>query len=307
MKTSLTQGIHIEDNAKYITIVGNVIDGVNHNAGDCSTCNDGIHIIDGDYISVIGNTVRGADDAGINLAVDGTSGPTNVTVVGNTVTASGGPGIKVGSNSSVVTEVVVDGNVTTANTGDGISLFGSGTTFRVSNNISRRNTGYGLNTPSGTPANYTVFGNFFDSNTAGATNALPATALLLGNVGGQYAHSRLNFGCSGTPTSSATLFLQTMSVACTATSENSARLIAPAAGTLRNLAVHTSGTVVTGTVFTVRKNQIDTALACTVAAAGSTCTNVADAITVVATDRISVKFVTGAGETFIDPKVAFEY
>lgn len=69
----------------------------------------------------------------------------------------------------------------------------------------------------------------------------------------------------------------------------------PAAGRVSGLYVQSSSaTAGDTTVITVRKNGSDTALTCTVAAAGTQAADATNSFTVVAGDAISVKVVSGA-------------
>lgn len=157
------EAIHIEDEAKHISIVGNIINGVGDDPD--SSYNAGIYVIDGDYISIIGNSVDRANDFGIQLEYSSGNQATNTVVSGNTVTRSGG-GIRVAGAGSA--DVIVSENVVTGNTGHGFSISGTPQNLKLINNISRKNGGYGLNVAlnfRGT--NWYIAGNSLFDNTLG--------------------------------------------------------------------------------------------------------------------------------------------
>jgi len=85
------------------------------------------------------------------------------------------------------------------------------------------------------------------------------------------------------------------------TSESDSHVVFPQAGKMRNLSVHTHANItVGGQVFTVRKNDVDTSLTCTISATGSSCsdTNGADTLSFAANDTIDLKSLsTQAGST----------
>lgn len=135
------EAIHIEDEAKHISIVGNVINGVANDPDN--GLNSGVYVIDSDYITITGNTVRNAKDYGIHLEINASAqSPTNTIISANTVTASGSGGIKV--NVEGPANTIVSDNLVTDNSGNGILIGGNGQNVQVTNNISRNNSGYGL-------------------------------------------------------------------------------------------------------------------------------------------------------------------
>lgn len=115
--------------------------------------------------------------------------------------------------------------------------------------------------------------------------------------------------CSGTATSTATLFLfeaGATTVACTDTTENLS-IPAATAGTIRNLRVKsgTAGFAAGSGVMTLRKNGVDTAVTCTVGT-GTTCSDTTHNFTVVAGDLISLKMVTVGTETIANVRATWE-
>jgi len=69
-------------------------------------------------------------------------------------------------------------------------------------------------------------------------------------------------------------------------------ILVPVAGTLSKLRVrHDTIATDVNTAFTVRKNGIDTALTCTIAAAGQAASDTTNSVAVAAGDRVSVKIV----------------
>ncbi|PYI52865.1 right-handed parallel beta-helix repeat-containing protein [Paenibacillus flagellatus] len=184
------EAIHIEDEAKHISIVGNVINGVG-NSPDVQL-NSGIYVIDGDYITISGNTIDRAHDYGIHLEYSTDTQATNTAVTGNTVTRSGG-GIKASGQGA--SDVVISDNVATSNTGHGVHLVGSLPNLKVTSNISRDNGGYGMYID-GSGSAWHIAGNSFHGNTAGDIGygagykaAMPLksrAAAMSGTVAGQY-------------------------------------------------------------------------------------------------------------------------
>ncbi|MFC0212028.1 right-handed parallel beta-helix repeat-containing protein [Paenibacillus chartarius] len=184
------EAIHIEDEAKHISIVGNIINGVENDPD--LVLNSGIYVIDGDYITVSGNSIRGANDYGIHLEYAQGTQATNTTITGNTVTASGG-GIKVSGDGKA--DIIVSDNIATANQGHGLHVVGSPHSLKVTDNISRDNTGYGLFVD-GQSKGWYISGNSLFDNGSGdiglnATVTLPIplrdqSRLLSGTVASSY-------------------------------------------------------------------------------------------------------------------------
>lgn len=136
------EAIHIEDEAKHISIVGNVINGV-ANSPDLNL-NSGIYVIDGDYMTISGNSIRNADDFGIHLEYATGNQATRTVVTGNTITGSKkGGGIRIAGHTGYA-DIVVTDNIAVSNQGDGIRIGGVVNNLKIANNISRENTGYGL-------------------------------------------------------------------------------------------------------------------------------------------------------------------
>jgi len=135
------EAIHIEDEAKHITIVGNVINGVE--AEPDFNLNSGVYVIDGDYITVSGNAIRGAADYGVHFEYAPDREATNAVVTGNTITGGGQGGIRIAGYTGN-SNIVVSQNVVTGNAGNGIQLAGDLRNVKVTDNVVKDNTGYGL-------------------------------------------------------------------------------------------------------------------------------------------------------------------
>lgn len=198
-KNARYEAIHIEDEAKHISIVGNIINGVEDDPA--TTLNSGIYVIDGDYISIVGNSIDKANDYGIHMEYATGTQATNTTVTGNTVTRSGG-GIKLAGTGA--SDIIISDNVAAANVGHGFSISASPQNVKITNNISRKNGGYGINFGGSNPSWY-ISGNSFYDNTSGDINlgASVTTPIPLRN----------NLAVvSGSVTSNYTSFLDTFSL-----------------------------------------------------------------------------------------------
>lgn len=117
--------------------------------------------------------------------------------------------------------------------------------------------------------------------------------------------------CTGTATSSATLFVVLSAPgACTNTTETIAAgafILAQHAGALANLRVlATAGSNAMSGIVTLRINGVDTTVTCTVGT-GTTCTDLTHTPAVAAGDKISIKVVTAGSETLANVLLAFEY
>jgi hypothetical protein len=115
--------------------------------------------------------------------------------------------------------------------------------------------------------------------------------------------------CSGTATSTATLFPFNGGgsiIACTDTTELLSIPVATA-GTIRNLRVKagTAGFAAGSGVMTLRKNAVDTTITCTIGT-GTTCNDTTHNFTVVAGDLISLKMVTVGTETLANVRATWE-
>lgn len=162
IKNARYEAIHIEDEAKHISIVGNIINGVENDPA--INLNSGIYVIDGDYITIADNSISNANDYGIHLEFATGRTATNTIISGNTVTKSGTGGIKV--NAEGLVDIIVTDNVVTDNTGHGITVGGGTRNVKITNNISRGNTGYGLYL-NGTGLGWHIEGNSLHGNTTG--------------------------------------------------------------------------------------------------------------------------------------------
>lgn len=164
------QGIHIEDECKHISIVGNIIDGTLNEPA--LTTNGGIYLIDGDFITVQGNSVYNCNDTGIHFDYDATNNATNSIISGNTVYQSN-IGIKFSGNGNV--DSIIKDNVVNGCTTNGIEITGGGIGLAVRGNISRNNGGYGLR------INNSKVGNWYSENS------------LYGNTSGDILFENLTF------------------------------------------------------------------------------------------------------------------
>lgn len=120
---------------------------------------------------------------------------------------------------------------------------------------------------------------------------------------------RQNAFCSGTATSSVTLFITLWaSGACTNTTEGvSQQLLMTTGGTIQNLRVvaGTAGFAAGSGVVTIRDNAANTTLTCTVGT-GTSCNDLTHRVIVAAGHTITVQMVTVATETLANVQVAFE-
>lgn len=157
------EAIHIEDEAKHISIVGNIINGVQN--VPAVNLNSGIYVIDGDYITISGNTVDHAQDYGIHLEYAQDSQATRTVITGNTVTRSKEGGIRVAGYAGD-SEIIVSSNVVASNLGDGIRIGGDIRQLKLTDNIVKGNTGYGLFLEK-SGLDWFISGNTLYGNTAG--------------------------------------------------------------------------------------------------------------------------------------------
>jgi|GEM_PF-6894095 len=135
------EAIHIEDEAKHISIVGNIINGVQN--VPAVGLNSGVYIIDGDYITISDNSIFNAQDYGIHLEYAANNQATNVVINGNTISKSKKGGIRVAGYDGDA-DIIVSGNIVKDNQGNGIHVGGDVRHLKITDNIVRNNTGYGL-------------------------------------------------------------------------------------------------------------------------------------------------------------------
>lgn len=135
------EAIHIEDEAKHITIVGNVINGVQN--VPAVNLNSGVYIIDGDYITISDNSIFNAQDYGIHLEYAANNQATHVVITGNTISKSKEGGIRVAGYDGDA-DIIVSQNIVTDNEGNGIHVGGELRHLKITENIVRGNTGFGL-------------------------------------------------------------------------------------------------------------------------------------------------------------------
>lgn len=118
----------------------------------------------------------------------------------------------------------------------------------------------------------------------------------LGSQGSAAVTAATGF-CTGTVSSGATIYLN--GAACTGTTALYSYVVTTN-GELANLRVLSSAAVVGGTskdVMTVYKNGAATALTCTIAASGTTCSDSTNGVAVVAGDYIQFQFVGATSDT----------
>lgn len=104
--------------------------------------------------------------------------------------------------------------------------------------------------------------------------------------------------CTGTVGSAQTEFLN--GAACSGATTATYSYLVATPGELANLRVISSAVAVGGTnkdVLTVFKNGVATALTCTIAAAGTTCSDTTNGVAVAAGDYIQFQFVTATSDT----------
>jgi fibronectin-binding autotransporter adhesin len=154
------------------------------------------------------------------------------------------------------------------------------------------------------------------SGSGKATIVTPSTAgtptITTQTTSGTLAYTtqqNLIWGCTGTATSSQTLFLSNPgTVPCTQTAVTSPGQIGAVSGTLKNLAVNCSGgagkTAGSG-VFTVDVAGSDTALTCTVGT-GFACADNSHSVAYPSPQVISIKYTTQATETLAGCAVAVQ-
>jgi hypothetical protein len=109
----------------------------------------------------------------------------------------------------------------------------------------------------------------------------------------------LVWGCTGTATSSQTLFMSNPgTVACTQTTATGPGQIGAVSGTIKNLAVNCStiGHAAGSGVFTVQVANVDTALTCTIGA-GFACSDSSHSVSYSSPQMITIKYTTQASET----------
>jgi hypothetical protein len=112
------------------------------------------------------------------------------------------------------------------------------------------------------------------------------------------AGSVIRAHCTGTVGSAETEFLN--DAACSGATTATARHVISGPGTLANLRVYSSAVAVGGSakdVLTVLKNGSTTGITCTIAASGTTCSDLTRSANVVAGDVITFSFVTATSDT----------
>lgn len=165
------QGVHVEDQAYNVTIANNIIrriTGATLGAGPNNGLQDGIHILDGTHISVIGNTLDGCEDYGIRSGWDASNAlqPNSrgrlISIQGNSVRDCT-RGIVVGGNF-YDGDIMLSGNICEGNYSAGIRLDNTHGHIVVSENICNNQTEYGIDIVSGSRPNLTVRDNITRGN-----------------------------------------------------------------------------------------------------------------------------------------------
>lgn len=113
--------------------------------------------------------------------------------------------------------------------------------------------------------------------------------------------------CTGTVGSAQTEYLNT--AACSGATTLTATRVVTTPGTLWGLQVYSSAAVVGGSavdVATVYKNGTATAITCTIAASGTTCSDLTHSVATAVGDVIAVKFVTATSDTAANVSASIE-
>lgn len=140
-----------------------------------------------------------------------------------------------------------------------------------------------INTTSGYRFNCYSGGEWFQEGHGSATSSATAVASAF---------------CTGTTGSAETEFLN--GAACSGATTATFRYVVTSPGELANLRVFSSAVAVGGAgkdVLTVLKNAVATTITCTIAAAGTTCSDSTHSAAVVAGDVLTFQFVTATSDT----------
>jgi hypothetical protein len=143
------------------------------------------------------------------------------------------------------------------------------------------------------------------------SDAAPTCASITNAMLGAASYSQGTFfaTCSGTATSSATLFLfpigQISALTCTITAATSG-IPMPAAGTVKNLRFVAGTAGKAGDAVTILKNGSATGMPTCVYGAGTTCSDTSTSGSVAAGDLITVKIVTTTTDTTANVQVSFQ-
>jgi hypothetical protein len=161
-----SQALHIEDDAAHVTAVGNVISGGG----------DGIWIIGGTFLSILGNAVYNVGGTGIHLVQDSASSASYFLISQNTIKGATGHGIRVNVDYTAVG--IVEANIVADCGGDGLILVTTPTAtalgpLTVRGNHLVGNDGWGMTLEAHTLQS--VAGNVCDGNTLGPYRR-PSTA-----------------------------------------------------------------------------------------------------------------------------------
>lgn len=137
-KTLHGDGILVDNNSNKTEVTGNTIDTVKSPFADWG---NGLIVARSKDVKVTSNTIKNAHNHGIQV----TYKAQNITLTGNTVTASGYQGVSVSRGSSAN----MDGNTVSGNVGNGIVYDGNETSYgmvsgTIANNICESNTEDGM-------------------------------------------------------------------------------------------------------------------------------------------------------------------
>jgi hypothetical protein len=149
-------------------------------------------------------------------------------------------------------------------------------------------------------------GKIFNCFTPGSTLSTNWVQTGFGTMGTPPSQRIDNF-CTGTSGSAETEYLN--GAACSGATTLTATRVMVSPGTLYNLQVYSSAAVTGGTskdVLTVYKNGSATALTCTVAASGTTCSDTTHSVATLAGDVIAFKWVSATSDTAANVSASVE-
>ena len=176
------RGVHIEDSAQHISIIGNTITGI---GGGSNSPKAAIYSIGGSRLTVVGNTIRSTTGKGIHLDVDASYATSRFTITDNVIETCTEDGIWVSAITAAGdSRGVIAGNVVTDCGGDGIEAIGATLTGQilVRENVCTGNTGYGLVVAA--RAGLEVGSNLLGGNTAGEISKSGTVAVVTSGAKG---------------------------------------------------------------------------------------------------------------------------
>ncbi|SCW52055.1 parallel beta-helix repeat (two copies) [Paenibacillus tianmuensis] len=133
------QGIHIEDYASHIVINGNTIYDVGSEPNNGT--NSGIYVLDGDFITINGNSIYRCDDYGIQLDYNSSRRVHGVSLASNLITDCGSGILISGGGFS---DFSITDNIVMRNSGHGLIIVGEPIGIKVTGNTFRSNGAYGI-------------------------------------------------------------------------------------------------------------------------------------------------------------------